>query len=138
MAFFSLLLLLPPTCISPVPTLYPSLPPSPSLSVYLYISTLQVAVKPSWWFSQHSHIAEARPQFPSLFLPIFPSLELSQPTWNVPTWPPSFCSSMSAWAKLLCEIESKTLQSRLVGNLFALEPGLLIYPEISASRVIAF
>jgi len=38
---------------------------------------------------------------------------------------------MSAWAKLLCETESKTLQSRLVGNLFALEPGLLIYPEIS-------
>lgn len=65
--------------------------------------------------SQGSHIAEAKPLFPLLFHPIFPSLEFSQPTQSLPTWSPSFCLSMSTLAKCMYEVESKTLQSRLVG-----------------------
>lgn len=99
MAFFPpLLFLFPPYLYVSSTHFVSSLPLflTPPYLIYLYISTLQVTVKPSWWFSQHSHIAEAKLQFPSLFLPIFPSLELSQPTWSLPTWPPSFCSSVSA------------------------------------------
>lgn len=115
-----------PLCIPPF---FPPFFTSPSLSVYLYISILQVGVKPSWWFPGLSHCWSQAP-VPFVIPPNFP-LPGIQPTYPESPYLVTLLLSFHVYlGKMYVWSRIKNTTVKVGWNLFALEPGLLIYPEI--------